>query len=219
MRALSVFVFAVSLVVVAADRAQASAGNVRERTVHVRSSTVGVPVTCPKSSRGGCSVEITLVAHGRRVARTSLKLLQGEERTVRVKLNAAGRRLRRAHPAFAATVTVERTLLACDPIPNVPPGPAGVTGITGGIELAGGPDGCTQRPFSPGTVTAADAATGAVVATGSVAATKTFTLALAAGTYTVTGSTPDANIPCRADGPVTVTEGKTTTVIVICSIK
>jgi hypothetical protein len=217
LRALKIFMLAMALVV--AGGAQASAGSVRERRVQVRSSTVGVPVACPQSSRGGCSVQITLVARGRRIARTSLKLLQGEWQTVRVRLNAAGRSLHRAHHAFAATVKVERTLLACDPVPSVPAGPVGMTGITGGIALVGGPDGCTQRPFSPGTVTAADAATGIVVATTSVAAAKTFTLALAAGTYTVTGSTPDANIPCRVDGPVTVTEGKTTTVIVICSIK
>ena len=219
---------------------------------YIGGCTATVTLTATERRRHGRVVAVSATKRTLRIGRARVTLQSGETETVKLKLNAVGQRLRRAQPRFKAIVQIKRTGRpaptpsqtpaasptvdpTCDPASQtktLPAGEPGFTGIVGGITLIGGPaPGChpVPREWLQGEVTVADAITGAAVATASEGHDQTFTLTLAPGTYTVTGSPtgPDLGTPlsCRGftQGPasstiITVAVGQTTPVVVACDV-
>ncbi|WP_187365652.1 hypothetical protein [Trebonia kvetii] len=110
-------------------------------------------------------------------------------------------------------------------------GPQAPGTVAGTFEGVGGPavikNGIPQTPVFPlsGTVTFTDAAGHATLFT--IGAAGTFSVRLAAGTYSVSGRTPsvaEANkdgsttpIPCSLPRPIQVRPSRTTRITIICS--
>jgi hypothetical protein len=112
-------------------------------------------------------------------------------------------------PAMAASV-----LLASCSSPDSPPGPTGT--LTGTLQAVGGPSGAGPRALS-GQITL-HGSNGHITSI-TVAANGRFSAPVPVGKYTVSGQSPQyqgGNADCRASGPVTVTQGVTSTVKVDC---
>ena len=112
-------------------------------------------------------------------------------------------------PVMAASV-----LLASCSSPTGPPGPTGT--LTGTLQAVGGPAGVGPRALS-GQVTLhqSDGRRDIIY----VGANGRFSVPASAGTYTVSGQSPQydgGTADCKASGPVTVTKGLTSSVEVDC---
>jgi hypothetical protein len=112
-------------------------------------------------------------------------------------------------PVMAASV-----LLASCSSPDAPPGPTGT--LTGTFQAVGGPSGAGPRALS-GQVTAQRSNGARDII--SVGANGRFSVPVPVGTYTVSGQSPQyegGTANCKASGPVTVTEGLTSSVKIDC---
>jgi len=112
-------------------------------------------------------------------------------------------------PVVAASV-----LLASCSSPDSPPGPTGT--LTGTLQAVGGPSGAGPRALS-GQITL-HGSDGHITSI-TVAARGRFSAPVPVGKYTVSGQSPQYQgdaADCHALGPVTVTEGVTSSVQVDC---
>jgi hypothetical protein len=123
--------------------------------------------------------------------------------------------VRRRSLILLAVTAAGMTLASC----SSPTGPSGATGtLTGTFQAVGGPSGTGPRALA-GQITLhesnGDKFSIAVGANGR------FSVPAAAGTYTVTGRSPQqgGTADCQASGPVTVTKGATSSVEVDCQEK
>jgi hypothetical protein len=196
--------------------------------ISVTSQRVEVAASCPAAAAGGCREDVVLAVRNRRIGQATRTLTVGQRGRVVVRLNAMGRELLRRHRSFRATARVTSTVLPSPPPPAplpcvqpsspvLPPTGPGPTGVTGGIQIVGGPPSCDggTRPWGAGTVVAKDE-TGKVVASQDVAAGQTFTMALPAGPYMLHVAGNEQF--CSSNGVVTVQDGQTTAAIVYCQV-
>jgi hypothetical protein len=121
--------------------------------------------------------------------------------------------VRRVSLILLAVTAAGMTLAGCSS-PTGPPGPTGT--LTGTLQAVGGPPGAGPRVLA-----------GQIVLNGSngskfsitAGANGRFSVPVAVGTYTVTGRSSKyegGTADCRAFGPITVTEGVTSSVDVDC---
>jgi len=109
-------------------------------------------------------------------------------------------------------MAVSASLASCSS-PTRPPGPTGT--LTGTLEAVGGPSG-DPRALS-GQITLRGSSGN--IATIAVGADGRFSVPVTVGKYTVSGRTPQyerGTADCKASGPVTVTKGLTSSVVVDC---
>jgi hypothetical protein len=114
-------------------------------------------------------------------------------------------------PVMAASVS----LASCDlSSPNGPPGPTGT--LTGTLQAVGGPPGVGPRALN-GQVTL-HGSSGDIAAI-TVGANGRFSVPVTVGTFTVSARSPlyeGGTAVCRASGPVVVTKGVTSRVVIDC---
>jgi hypothetical protein len=119
----------------------------------------------------------------------------------------------------AAAVTIALAVIATTAAAGCSDGSGGPTGtVTGRLVMAGGPaPGVTVRV--PGTITASSASR---THQASAAQDGSFTLVLPAGSYTLTGTSPqynDGHGRCVATAPVDVREGAVTRADITCVMR
>ena len=92
--------------------------------------------------------------------------------------------------------------------------------LSGVLQAVGGPAPGNPRPL-PGTIQLRDQ-NGRAVSSAIAGADGKFSVRVAAGTYVVTGRSPlyqGGRVDCQATGPVSVSSGKMTRVVVSCQLR
>ena len=121
--------------------------------------------------------------------------------------------MRRVSLILLAVMAAGMTLASCSS-PTGPPGPTGT--LTGTLQAVGGPPGVGPRALT-GQITLHES--NGTRFSIDVGANGRFSVPATVGTYTVTGRSPQyegGTADCQASGPVTVTEGVTSSVEVDC---
>ncbi len=92
-------------------RTKAAAGHTSVGSASVSGKTANVPVSCTGQAGATCQLAGVLTHKGAVIGRAAVTLTAGQSRTLRVSLNAAGRRLLKKHRRVVATLKIRQTLV------------------------------------------------------------------------------------------------------------